>query len=112
MEIALPEKYVDLMRDPQNKLHLSIVSIWELTIKMSSGKLDIDKNITEIEEYILSRDYEVINVSFTHLKALFNLPKFHGDPFDRLLIAQAIIEDLTIISVDKAFQDYPVQVSW
>ncbi len=76
---------------------------------MSSKKLECDKNIQEIEEYILSKDYEIINVSFAHLKTLFDLPKHHGDPFDRLLIAQALAEDLTIISADKEFQAYPVR---
>jgi PIN domain nuclease of toxin-antitoxin system len=109
---ALPEKYAGLMRNPENKLYLSMVSIWELTIKMSSKKLECDKNIQEIEEYILSKDYEIINVSFAHLKTLFDLPKHHGDPFDRLLIAQALAEDLTIISADKEFQAYPVRVAW
>jgi len=82
----------------------------ELTIKMSSKKLECDKNIHEIEEYILGKDYEVMNVSFAHLKTLFDLPKLHGDSFDRLLIAQALTEDLTILSADKEFQAYPVSV--
>ena len=109
---ALPEKYAALMLEPQNELYVSIVSIWELTIKMSLKKLECDKNIQEIEEYILSKDYEVMNVSFGHLKTLFDLPKIHGDPFDRLLIAQAISEGLNILSADKQFQAYPVQVAW
>jgi len=109
---ALPEKHAALMRDPQNKLYLSMVSIWELTIKMSSKKLECDKNIQEIEEYILSKDYEVMNVSFAHFKTLFDLPKLHGDPFDRLLIAQALTEGLTILSADRCFKEYPVDVIW
>jgi PIN domain nuclease of toxin-antitoxin system len=79
---------------------------------MSLKKLECDKNIQEIEEYILSKDYEVMNVSFSHLKTLFDLPKLHGDPFDRLLIAQAISENLTIISADKQLKSYPVNTTW
>ncbi len=109
---ALPEKHAALMRDPQNKLFLSMVSIWELTIKMSLKKLECSKNIAEIEEYLLSKDYEIINISFAHLKALFELPKFHGDPFDRLLIAQALTENLSILSADGHFKDYAVNVVW
>src|ERR1700744_4735099 len=90
---ALPEKYVALMRDPKNELALSIASIWELTIKLSLKKLELYKSIQEIEKYILTMDYHLINISFSNLRILFDLPKHHGDPFDRMLISQAISEN-------------------
>ena len=109
---SLPDKYVAFMHDQKNELCISIASIWELTIKMSSGKLELYKSIQEVEEYLISMDYNVIAVSFAHLKTLFDLPKHHGDPFDRLIISQAITENLTILSADRQFKDYPVNVIW
>lgn len=108
----LSERYITLMHDPQNQLYISIVSIWEITIKLSLNKLDLTKSIKQIEEYILSKDYKVLNISFEHLKTLSELPHHHNDPFDRLLIAQAISENLTIISADRHFSAYPAGVIW
>jgi PIN domain nuclease of toxin-antitoxin system len=111
-DTALPGKYANLISNPQNKLYLSIATLWELTIKMSLKKLKCDKNINEIEGYILSKDFQLLDISFSHLITLSNLEHHHGDPFDRLLISQAISENLSIISADKHFEVYPVNVIW
>ncbi|MGN6395389.1 MAG: type II toxin-antitoxin system VapC family toxin [Mucilaginibacter sp.] len=66
----------------------------------------------KIEEFISDRDYEILNISFTHLKTFYSLPKHRNDPFDRLLISQAITEDITFISIDKHFKAYPVKLLW
>jgi len=79
---------------------------------MSLGKLTCSKSFTEIEEFILERDYEILSISFNHLKAFYNLPRSHNDPFDRLLISQAIAEDMTLLSIDKHFKAYPVKLLW
>lgn len=63
-------------------------------------------------EYLINNSFEVLNISFSHLKVLSTLGNHHKDPFDRLLIAQTLSEDMTIISVDHHFQDYPVPVIW
>lgn len=105
---TLSKKHIDLLENTENKLYLSIANIGELAIKMSSGKLECSKTFPEIEEFILSMDYEILNISFSHLKIFYNLPKHHGDPFDRMLISQSIAENIPVISVDKLFKAYPV----
>jgi PIN domain nuclease of toxin-antitoxin system len=109
---SLPEKYIELMYNPPNKLMISLVSIWELTIKMSLNKIQFEKPPKEIEKYISSKDYEVLNLKFDHFNTLNTLPHHHNDPFDRLLISQAITENLTIISADRHFAAYPANVIW
>ena len=107
---SLPVEYISLMHNPQNKLVISIATLWELVVKLSLKKLDCSKNLEEIEVYLLSKDYEILNISFSHLNILNSLPYHHKDPFDRLLIAQAISEQLPILSVDRYFKSYPINV--
>ena len=109
---ALPGKYIELIADPQNILYVSIASLWEITIKLSLKKLELNKNFSEVEAYILSTDFKILDISFTHLNNLLKLPQHHGDPFDRLLIAQAITEGFTIISADRHFSTYDVSIIW
>jgi len=91
---------------------ISIASLWEFAIKISLKKIDTKINLPDIEAYLIEREFNLLSISFKHLNALSALPTHHGDPFDRLLIAQALTEDLTIISADKEFQAYPVRVIW
>lgn len=112
----LSVKLRDELDDENNVIIVSIASLWELTIKMSKEKKDIRFKITlpQLQAHIFERDYMLLNVSFKHLKVLEKLPKnkYHGDPFDRMIIAQAIAENLTILSVDRHFAAYPVNVIW
>jgi PIN domain nuclease of toxin-antitoxin system len=100
------------IEDLNNERFLSIVSLWEIAIKSSRGKLELKKSFKELNKFIFDNDIQIITVQLDHLMTLLELPHHHGDPFDRLLIAQALTEDLTIISADKEFQAYPVRVSW
>ena len=63
---SLPVEYISLMHNPQNKLVISIATLWELVVKLSLKKLDCSKNLEEIEVYLLSKDYEILNISFSH----------------------------------------------
>lgn len=107
---VLSARHIDLIEDTKNKLSISIVSLWELTVKMSLNKLHLNKSLKELEGYFLEKDFEILNISFEHLTTLFQLPYHHRDPFDRLLIAQAISDELTIISTDQYFEAYPVTI--
>ena len=102
----------DLINDDDNSVAVSIASIWELAIKLSLKKIETKISLPDIEAYIIEREFTMLNISFKHLNALSALLIHHRDPFDRLLIAQALTEDLTIISADKEFQAYPVPVIW
>jgi PIN domain nuclease of toxin-antitoxin system len=101
------------IEDEKNSLHLSIASLWEMTIKMTLGKLQLEMSIDRIvESYILPSGMEIIPIHLNHLLVLRDLPLHHRDPFDRLLISQSQSEKLTLVSGDRVFGDYPVQILW
>jgi PIN domain nuclease of toxin-antitoxin system len=96
-----------------NSLYLSIASLWEITIKMSLGKLQLGISLDRIvDSYILPSGMEIIPIQLNHLLVLRDLPLHHRDPFDRILISQAQAEELTLVSGDRLFLDYSVQILW
>jgi len=105
---ALSKKVRELIDDNDNLVVISVVSLWEIVMKLSSGKLEIKIQFEDIEAYLASRNFKLIGIGFEHLKISLKLPYHHGDPFDRMLIAQAIDSNLVIASVDKEFKAYPV----
>lgn len=98
--------------NPKNDIFISVASFWELAIKISLGKMNAEVSLSQIEQDINSREFRTLNISLSHLHALATLPPVHGDPFDRMIIAQAMVEKLTILSADRHFKDYPVSVLW
>jgi PIN domain nuclease of toxin-antitoxin system len=101
------------IEDEDNSLHLSIVGLWEMTIKTSLGKLQLKIPLDRImESYIIPSGIEILPIHFDHLLVLRDLPLHHRDPFDRLLISQAQSEELTLVSSDGFFGDYSVQILW
>jgi PIN domain nuclease of toxin-antitoxin system len=100
-----------LLSDPENQLFLSSVSSWEIAIKYSIGKLPLP---LPPAEYVPSRmeisGTSALPVLHAHALHVGTLPRHHGDPFDRLLIAQAQIEGLVILTSDKQFGDYEVEI--
>jgi PIN domain nuclease of toxin-antitoxin system len=95
-----------LQKDSMRK-YVSVVSLWEATIKNSLGKLDLQDDFFEI---LATLDIEILPIEIEHLEALQLLPHHHGDPFDRMLIAQAQAENLTLITADKNIPRYEVAV--
>ena len=108
----LEDKIRERINDEQNIIVVSIASLWELAIKQRLGKLNTKITLSEIQNHIIKREFKLLNISFQHLGTLDVLPHHHGDPFDHMLIAQAISENLTIISADRHFDSYPVKVIW
>ena len=101
------------LHDPDNALILSVVSVWEIQIKLHTGKLKITSSIEHLVETQQNvNSVRVLPVYLEHVYHLGSLPAIHKDPFDRLLIAQAIAEDLTLVSADAVFNRYPVSVLW
>jgi PIN domain nuclease of toxin-antitoxin system len=94
-------------------LSLSIASIWEILIKVQSGRLNFPR---PAGPYLLSRLAEnrikTLSISIDHLLTIERLPLHHRDPFDRMLIAQSMEEDWPIITADPMFKQYPIQVIW
>jgi PIN domain nuclease of toxin-antitoxin system len=109
----LPRLVAAQINDSRNDILLSIASIWEMAIKQSTGKLNLgDAYASFIREQMKLNNIELLPVSLEHLEIVTTLPFHHRDPFDRLLIAQAIAEDIVIISADSAFSLYSVQRIW
>ena len=86
---------------------VSAASLWEIAIKHSIGKLDLEFTISQIEDLCSDKDIYIL-----HLDELKKLPNHHNDPFDRLIICQAIAENTTIITRDTIIPKYPVKTLW
>ncbi len=88
---------------------VSAISAWEIAIKGAVGKLDLKD---PVEEIVARNRFLPLSVTIRHGDLLRDLPRHHSDPFDRLLIAQALDEGLTILTADRAFESYRVPVEW
>ena len=101
------------IEDESNSLYLSIASLWEITIKTSLGKLELGIPLEQVTtNFILPSGFKILPIHLSHLLVLKDLPFHHRDPFDRMLISQAISESLTLVSEDRAFGDYTVKTLW
>lgn len=102
-----------LCQNPNHQLVLSVVSVWEMEIKMQLSKLHFTKPLVDmIAEQQRINNLEILPVTLPHALAIEILPLFHKDPFDRLLIAQAQVEAIPFISRDTEFAAYPILVEW
>ena len=109
----LSSRVHDLLLDPSTEAILSMVSIWEMQIKLSLGKLQFRTALSELVDDEINRNrIELLPLSLSHIYALSNLPHHHRDPFDRILIAQSMEEDLQILSIDEMFDTYDVKRLW
>ena len=104
----------DVIEDTNNTIYITIVSLWEIAIKRSIGKLKLTASLKDIQNLVSSKVVSILPLTVSHLEILEGLPykDKHRDPFDRLIISQAITENLTLISSDAHFKDYPVQTFW
>lgn len=96
----------------ENEIFFSIVSLWEIVIKKSIGKLDLTSSIQEIEDLCYEKDVSLLQIKSKHLDKIMELPNIHNDPFDRLIISQSIIENLILITKDSNIPYYPVKTVW
>ena len=91
---------------------VSIASVWEIAIKVSLGKLELKTPFNQINNKLEENGFEILPVTFEDTLLLSGLPFHHRDPFDRILIAQAMTNKMTIISKDKQFLSYAINVIW
>ena len=104
---------VNLLVDPGNDLLLSPATYWELAIKVSIGRYRLADRLSDyIEEAIRLYGLTILPITVAHAEAVVNLPHHHKDPFDRMLIAQSIVEDVALVSSDVAFDAYSVTRLW
>ncbi|NMG05554.1 type II toxin-antitoxin system VapC family toxin [Brasilonema sp. UFV-L1] len=102
-----------LIEDENNEKLLSIVSVWEIAIKQNTGKLSFGVPFQEFVEQQLSlNSIDLLNINLNHLSVIATLTLYHRDPFDRLFIAQSIVEQIPILSADSVFDAYPIERLW
>lgn len=103
----------ELMEDPNHEKLISLASVWEMAIKQSKGKLTLTLPIeTYITQKINLPDFNLLFIELNHLAMISTLTFHHNDPFDRLLIAQAAVENIPILSRDAVFDAYPIKRIW
>ena len=96
-----------LIGEPDNELTFSSVSLWELAIKAGRGRDDFRIDVSSLRRSLFDNDYVELPMTGAHVVALGSLPPLHRDPFDRMLVAQAIVEGLTLVTSDPAVGKYP-----
>lgn len=102
-----------LIAEPSNEILLSVASAWEIAIKAGLGKLTLPSPLLEfLRTELTTNSIQLLPISLEHATCVSNLPSHHRDPFDRLIICQAMVESLPIISADAAFDGYPVARRW
>lgn len=96
-----------------SRLYISIASAWEMAIKISLQKLSVKMPLARfIEEHVLGNAIEILSLSLSHVTHVEKLPFHHRDPFDRIIVSQALIEKIPIISIDTTFDHYGVKRVW
>jgi PIN domain nuclease of toxin-antitoxin system len=103
----------DAIVDPDNDIAISPATYWEIAIKISLNKYTLPEPYEEfIEREIVANQFDILPIVPRHTAVLTTLPFYHRDPFDRLIIAQAMVEQIPVISGDEAFAAYPVTCIW
>lgn len=106
-DASLPRAFDAAIRDPENTVTLSIVSAWEVQIKMALGKLQVGSPIDVfLDDAVLH--FDLLEIAMRHVRSLAMLPQHHRDPFDRMLVAQALADGLTIMTIDPMVRAYGV----
>jgi len=109
----VPERVRKIFQNPDDQFCVSVTSAWEIAIKNQTGRLKLPGPPESfLSECISGYDLTVVDIHLRHALRAGSLPTHHKDPFDRLLISQAQLEGLTIISADTAFSNYDIDVVW
>ena len=112
-EMQLTNDAKVLIVNPTNQKLISTATYWEIAIKVSIGKLDLGEPYRAFMHREIARNhFDLLHVSVDHAAAVSVLPFHHRDPFDRMLISQAMVEQMPIVSGDRAFDAYPITRLW
>ena len=110
---ALPVKARAALADQNNECLFSLVSVWELAIKAGLGKLKLALPVQRyVIEHVAANGFRMLDIQMAHVGRVESLAAHHGDPFDRLLIAQALEEKIPVVTADPVFRDYGVKRIW
>ncbi len=109
----LSNQVLELINDENNEILLNIASLWEIAIKQNLGKLSFNQPFEIfITQQLNLNNFRLLDIKISHVAFVAALPLHHRDPFDRILIAQSIVENILILSADKIFDAYPIERLW
>jgi PIN domain nuclease of toxin-antitoxin system len=108
----LPIHVSRAIEDSENSLVVSTASLWELSLKFAQGRLRLPDGLDSVLEFLERWNLQLLPITLQHIRAAAALPFHHGDPFDRMLIAQADIEHLRLVSGDEKMRLYSVDILW
>jgi len=108
----LSKKAREAITNSENEIYVSIASIWEIAIKLSIGKLDLAFTLDDIIEEIDYLGFIILPISLDALREVRTMPFHHKDPFDRLIIGQAQVGKIVVISSDQKFMSYNIKIIW
>lgn len=100
------------LMQPENRVHFSAASVWEIAIKRALGRPDYTFDPDTVARAALDTDFEPLSVRHDHAARVRHLPRLHADPFDRMLLAQAQCEGAQLVTADRALMDYPAPLRW
>jgi PIN domain nuclease of toxin-antitoxin system len=108
----LPPHIREMLDDDSNDIYVSVISLWEMSIKIRQGKLNFDRSLADTAYLLRSKGFRFLEVRLNHTFRLDSLEPHHKDPFDRMLIAQALTENAAIVGCDEIFDIYGVRRLW
>jgi PIN domain nuclease of toxin-antitoxin system len=112
-DVRLSEKARQIFLDPRNKIYLSAASLWEIAIKMSLGKLSLKGGWLRLfEKEMKMNTIQWLPIEMPHCDQVSKLPFHYRDPFDRMLVSQALVEKMVILSSDSRLSDYGIACIW
>ena len=110
---SLSKKAHDIIVDTDSELYCSLINFWEIAIKVSIGKLDMSENWQAVyQQALVISDIKMVDIDPLAIEKVQHLPLYHRDPFDRMLLAQAMVNDLTFITADSKCHAYELNVVW
>ena len=104
---AVPERVIELVNLPGTEISFSIASLWEVAIKFGRGKPDFNVDPARLRFALLRHGYKELAITSEHVIYVTRLPAIHKDPFDRILMAQATVEGITLLTSDSLLSQYP-----
>jgi PIN domain nuclease of toxin-antitoxin system len=102
----LSQKAKQLLSDPASSLYFSVASLWEVAIKSALGRADFNVDVAELRAGLIANDYSEVAIESRHVLRVPTLPPIHADPFDRILVAQAMAEGVVLLSNDAKLKAY------
>ena len=109
---SMPQSTREIILNADNVIYVSIATVWEVAIKIGINKLSFDGNIEGFIEAIEDEDFSLLDITTKHIKEVIDLPFIHRDPFDRMLVAQAVTEEIPIMTTDSEILKYNIDSIW